>query len=44
MSWIATYFVVTFGLFLFPFALVGLDFAVAPAPYTIHRELLPRGG
>ena len=43
LSRVAIYFSITFGLFLLPFALVGLDFAVGPAPYTVHPELLPRG-
>src|SRR5690348_15764370 len=41
---VVTYFVVTFGSFLLPFALVGLDLLLAPAPYVVHADALPASG
>jgi hypothetical protein len=44
MARVVTYFVVTFALFLLPFALTGLDFLLAPAPYVVHPDALPASG
>ena len=44
MSRVVIFFLVSFGFVLLPFALAGLDLALAPAPYVIHPEALPRGG
>ncbi len=44
MGRVVTYFVVTFGLFLLPFALLGLDLLLAPAPYVVHEDALPASG
>ena len=44
LSRIVAYFAVTFGLFLLPFGLVGLDLALAPAPFAVEPDALPSGG